>query len=157
MEASNAGMIRRRGAVILRRIENLKELCQHRPKIEAVLPGTGLKEVEQDVARLEHTGVVGEQTEDDSDQESLKIVTSVSGVGERIVQPSNQFGGLDVDGVLIAESPAFHAEDEAERLYMRGQVREGKGDDLSLVEIVKFEVLEIADEDVARSVALTGL
>ena len=45
-------------------------------------------------------------------------------------------------------------EDEAERLDVAGQLREGEGDGLPLVQIVKLEGLEIADEDVARAVAL---
>ena len=49
-------------------------------------------------------------------------------------------------GILIAERPALHAEDEPERLDMRGQVREREGDDLALVEVVKLEGLEIADQ-----------
>lgn len=96
------------------------------------------------VARLEHSRVVSEQTEDDSHQESLQIVTSVSGGVERIVQPPDQFRGLDVDGILIAECPALDPENEAELLHMCGQVREGERDDSALVPIVKLECLEVA-------------
>ena len=37
---------------------------------------------------------------------------------------------------------------------MAGQLREGEGDGLTLVQVVKLEGPEIADEDVARTVAL---
>ena len=37
------------------------------------------------------------------------------------MQPSHQFGGLDVRGILVTESPTLHPQDEAERLYALGQ------------------------------------
>ncbi len=67
--------------------------------------------------------------------------------------PPNQLGGLDVRRILIAEGPALHPEDEAERLDMRGQAREREGDGLALVEIVKLEGLEVADQNEARALA----
>ena len=45
-------------------------------------------------------------------------------VRQRIVQPPDQLGGLDVRRVLISERPVLHADDEAERLEVRGQGRE---------------------------------
>ena len=45
-------------------------------------------------------------------------------------------------------------EDEAERLDVRGQLREGEGDGFPLVQVAKLEGPEVADEDVARAVAL---
>ena len=78
----------------------------------------------------------------------------VAGVVERVVEPPDQLGGLDVRRVLIAELPALDAEDETERLDMRGQVREGEDDNLPLVQIVKLEGLEVAHQDVSRAVAL---
>ena len=43
--------------------------------------------------------------------------------GEGIVQVPDEFGGLDVGRVLVAEGAALHAEDEAELLDVGGQVR----------------------------------
>ena len=45
---------------------------------------------------------------------------------------------------LIPEGPALHAEDEAERLDMRTQVREREGGDFPLVRIVKVKGLRLA-------------
>ncbi len=75
-------------------------------------------------------------------------------IRERVVQSPDQLGGFDVRRVLIPEGPSLHAEDEPERLDMRGQVREREGDDFALVEIVKLEGLEVAHQDGARAVAL---
>ena len=54
---------------------------------------------------------------------------------------------------MIAEGPALHAEDEAERLDMSGQVRQREGDDLPFVQIVKLVSLKVAHQDVARALA----
>ena len=111
-------------------------------------------EVEENVARLEDAGVVGEQAEHDPDQEALKMVTAVARGVERIVQPPDQLGGLDVRRILIAEGAALHAENEAERFDMLGQIGKRKRDDLPLVQIVQLEGLEVADQDETRTVAL---
>ena len=70
------------------------------------------------------------------------------------MQPPDQFGGLDVDRVLIAEGPALHAENEAERLHVARQVHERESGLLPLVQIVKLEGLEVADQDAAGPVPL---
>ena len=120
-------LVERRGAFVLRRVEHLEQLHEPRPEIGPVLARARLDEVEEDVARLEHPGVVGEHAEHDAHEEAFQIVAPVSGIGERVVQPPDQLGGLDVRRVLVAERPALHPEDEAERLDMRGQVREREG------------------------------
>ena len=128
--------------------------CASQPEIASVLTGAHLDEIEEDVARLEHSGVVGEHAEHDPHEEAFQIVSSVACIRERVVQPPDQFGSLDVRRVLIAECPALHTEDEAERLDMCGQVHQRESDDLPLVQIVKLEGLEIADQDEARAGAL---
>ena len=52
------------------------------------------------------------------------------------MQPPDQLGNLDVRRILVAERPALHPEDEAERLDMHGQVREREGDGLAFIQIV---------------------
>ena len=146
--------VERRGALAFRRVEHLEQLREPRPEIGPVLARARLDEVEEDVARLEHPGVVGEHAEHDAHEETFQIVPPVSGVGERIVQPSDQLGGFDVRRVLVAEGPALHAEDEAERLNMRGQVRKRENHNFPFVEVVKLEGLEVAHQDVARALAL---
>ena len=97
---------------------------------------------------------VGEQAEHHAHEKAFQIVSPVSGVGERVVQSPDQFGGLDVRRVLIAEGPALHAEDEPEGPDMRGQIRQRALDDRPLVEIAKLEGLEVAHQNEARAVAL---
>ena len=70
------------------------------------------------------------------------------------MQPSDQCGGLDVAGVLTAESLASDAEGEAECLDVAGQFRVGERDGLPLVQIVKLEGLKIVDENVAGAIPL---
>ena len=135
-------------------VEHLEQLREPRPQIGTVFARARLDEVQKDVARLKDACVVGEHAEDDTHEEAFQIVTPVSGIGERVVQPPDQLGGLDVRWVLIAEGPALHAKDKAEHLDMRGQVHEREGDDSALVEIVKLEGLEIAHQDVARALAI---
>ena len=113
-----------------------------------------LDEVQEDVARLEHAGIIGEHAEHDPHEEPFKIVPSVSCVSKRVMQPPDQFRGLDVRRVLVAERPALHPEDETERLDMRRQVREREGDGFPFVKIAKPEGLEVAHQDVARALAV---
>ena len=133
---------------LFRRIEDLEQLRQYRPDVGAVLARAGLQEIEQDVARLEDTRVVGEQAEDDPHQESLQIVAPVSRVIERIVQPSYQFRGLDVGRVLVAKGPPLHPDDESEVLHVSREIGEGEGHGGTLGEIVQLEGLEVADQNV---------
>ena len=140
-------------ALVLRRVEHFEQLREPRPEIGPVLTGPRLDEIQEDVARLKDAGVVGEHAEHDTHEEAFQIVAPVSGIGERVVQPPDQLGGLDVRRVLVAERPALHPEDEAERLDMRGQVREREGDGLPLVQVVKLEGLEVAHQDEARALA----
>ena len=137
------------GARVFRRIEHLEELCQEGSQVGTVVAGAGLDEVEENVARLEDAGIIGKETENDAYQETLQVVALVPRRGERIVQPSYQLGGFDVGGVLVAEGMALHAEDEAELFNVGRQVRECEGGRFTLIEIVKLEGLEVADQDVA--------
>ena len=125
-----------------------------RTEIGPVLAGARLDKIEEDVARLEDTGVVREHAEHDPHEEPFQIISPVARIGERIVQPPDQLGGLDIGRILIAECPALHAEDEAERVDTLGQTCKRERDDLSLVQIVKLKGLEVAHQDVARAVAL---
>ena len=127
---------------------------QPRPEIGAVLSRARLDEVEEDVARLEYARVVREQAENDSHQEALQVVAPVARRVESVMQPADQFGGLDVGRVLVAEGPALHAQDKAERLHVGGQVHERESGLLPFVEIVKLEGLEVACQNVARPVLL---
>ncbi|MGQ4809602.1 hypothetical protein NKDENANG_03025 [Candidatus Entotheonellaceae bacterium PAL068K] len=127
---------------------------QPRPEVSAVLAGARLDEVEEDVARLEDAGVVGEQAEHGPHQKTLQIVAPVARRAQSVIQSSNPFGGLDVGRVLVAEGAALHAQDEAERFDMAGQVGEREGNGLTLVEIVQLKGLEVADQNVAGAVAL---
>ena len=145
--------VERRRPFVLRRVQHLEQQRQPGTEIGPVLPRPCLDELEEDVARLEYPRVVGEHAEHHPDEKPLQIVAAVARVGERIVQAPHQLRGLDVRRILIAEGPALNAEDEAERLDVRGQVRQCKRDGFSLVEVAKFEGLEVADQNVARAVA----
>ena len=136
----------------LRCVENLKQFGQSRPGIRTALAGPRVDDFEEDVARLEHPGVVSEHAaQDHPHEEPFQIVSPVARIRERVVQPSDQLGGLDVRRILVAEGPALHAENEAEHLDMRGQVDQREGDGLPLVQIVKLEGLEGSDKDEARA------
>ena len=85
-------------------------------------------------------------------QKALQVVPRIARLRQGVVQVPGEFGGLDVGGVLIAEGPALHAQDEAEFFDVGGQVGEGEDGAFALVQIVKFKRLEIAHEDVAGAV-----
>ncbi|MCY4269798.1 MAG: hypothetical protein OXE80_06475 [Gammaproteobacteria bacterium] len=136
------------------RVEHLEQLRKRRAKIGTVLAGARFDKVEEDVPGLENASVVGEQAEREPDEKALEIVALVAHGFESVVELANQLGRLDVRRVLITEGPALHAEDEAERLHMLGQFRQGEGDRGALVEVAKLESLEVAQQDEARAVAL---
>ena len=73
---------------------------------------------------------------------------------QRVVQPADDLGRHDVRRVLIAEGASLNTDDEAEGLHVLGEFRQCEGDRFALVEIVEFEGLEVADQDVARFLAL---
>ena len=70
------------------------------------------------------------------------------------MQSTDQLGSLDVGRVLVAERPALHAKNEAERLDIAGQIGEQEGGDLAFVEVVEFESLEVANQNVAGTLVL---
>lgn len=70
------------------------------------------------------------------------------------MQCAHQFGGLDVDRILILEALDLATEDEGEFLDMLGEVAQQKGQLFATVEINQLEGLEIADQDVARKLGL---
>ena len=147
-------LVERGDALPLRRVQHLEELHEQRPEVGPVLAGPRLQEVEQDVAGFEDPGVVGEQAEDDPHQEAFEVVRRIAGVPERVVELPDQLGGFDVRRVLVAEGPARDPEDEAELLDVRRQRVEPEGHLVPLEEVVELEVLEVADQDVARPLAL---
>ena len=71
------------------------------------------------------------------------------------MQFSHRTRDFDVDRILISESTALHAQNKAKLFDMGGEIRQGERDLLSLVEIVKFEGLEVADQYVARPISLS--
>ena len=68
-------------------------------------------------------------------------MTPVTRFVECVMQPSDEFGGLDVGRILVTERPTLHTQDEAERLDMARQFRERERDGLPLVKIVELEGL----------------
>lgn len=67
---------------------------------------------------------------------------------------AHEFGGFDVDRVLIAEGPFLDAEDEAEQLDMARQFRKREGPAFARVAVHQLEILEIAQELPARLVGI---
>ena len=146
-------LIQRLLAVALRGVQHLEEFRQPGAGVRAVLARALLDVVQKGVARLEDARVVREEAEDDAHQEAFEIVPPVARLGEGVVQVPREFGGLDVGGVLIAKGAAAHPQDEGELLDVGGKIGEGEGGVSPLVQIVEFEGLEIAHEDVAGPVA----
>lgn len=54
------------------------------------------------------------------------------------MQQANQFGGLDVDRVLIAELAALDSEDKAEFFHMFGQVGQHKARQVRVLDVVQI-------------------
>ena len=142
------------GSFVFRRIEDLEELGEPSAEVRTVFPRAVLQQIEEDVPGFEDAGIVREEAENDANEELLQIVPPVAGGFEGVVELAHPFGGLDIDRVLVLERALLYAEDEAELLRMRGQVFERKGNVLVFVQIVEFERLEIAQQDVARQIGI---
>ena len=110
--------------------------------------------MQEDVARLENAGIVGEQAEHGSHQEHFQIAAVVAGLFERVVQARDQLGRFDVDRVLVAERAALHADNESELLDVQRQVGKREAGFLALVPVEKLEGLEIAEKLIAGAVPL---
>jgi len=142
-------------AALDRGVEDFEKLGDPLADIAPVFPGSLGDQVVEDVAGLEDARIVRKQAEEQPDKESLKVMPCVTGILERVVQPTHQFRGLDVDGVLVAEGALLDAKNESKCFDLLGQV-----DELELyrsaafVEVIKLEVLEIADENVAGQFVL---
>ena len=83
-------------AISFRCIQHLEQFRQPGAGIRSVLTRARLDQLEEDVARLENACIVREQAKHDPHQEALQIVAPVARRVERVVQPPDQFGGLDV-------------------------------------------------------------
>ena len=69
------------------------------------------------------------------------------------MQFADQFGGLDVDGILILEDADLAAKDEVELVDVLWQIGQQEGGLGAGVEIVELKGAEIADETLARAFA----
>ena len=101
--------------------------------------------MQKQVARLENARIVGEQAEDDPDQKTFQVMPPVACREQRVMQPSDDFGGFDVGRILIPESASLYADDETELFDLGRQVGQREGALSSFVAIVKMEGLEVAD------------
>ena len=73
-------------------------------------------------------------------------MTVGAGHHQRVVQPRDQLGRLDVDRVLITERPALHADDEPELLDVLRKVGEREAGLFAFVPVEKLERLEVAEK-----------
>ena len=152
MREAGQVLVKRPRTPIRRRVQHLEQPRHPGAEIRAIGGRTFLDKLQEDVARLEDSGVVGEQAEDGPHEEALQVVTVVAGRLEGVVQAGDQFGRLDVDRVLIAKRAALHADDEPELLHVPGQVGEGEACLLAFVAVEQLERLEVAQQLVAGAV-----
>ena len=138
-------LVKRPRTPIRRRVQHLEQPRHPRAEIRAIGGCAVLDELEEDVARLEDAGVVGEQAEHGPYQEQLQVVTIVAGRLQRIVQTRDQLRRLDVDRILIAERAALNADDEPELLDVLRQVGEHKAGFFAFVAIEQLERSEVAE------------
>ena len=140
--------------MVFRRVEYLEQLRQPAAEVRSIFLRAVLQKVEENVARLKDAGIIGEQTENDTDEELLEIMARIAGSGQRVVKLTDALGCFDVDRILVAEGALLDAEDETELFYVLGQIGEGEGDFLALVSIEQLKGLKVAEQLIARTVAL---
>ena len=67
---------------------------------------------------------------------------------------ADQFGGLNVDRVLLAERAAVYAHHEAEAFDLLGQLGQCEANILLELEVDQLPVLEVAEQQIARPLVL---
>ena len=75
-------LVERLLALLFRGVQHLEQFGQPCSGVRSVLGGAVLKQVQEDVPRLEDARVVGEQAEHDPNQEPLQVVASVARLGQ---------------------------------------------------------------------------
>ena len=160
--AVDVGQLRQIGveralALVFGRVERMKQFAQARPDVASVLAGPILDEILERAERLEDSGIVREQAEQQPHEELFEVVADVSRVSERVVQRTHHFGRADIHRVLIAEDALFLPNDEAEVADAVRQLSQRERDRLVgvRVEVVKLEVLEVGQEDVAGKLVVS--
>ena len=83
-------------------------------------------------------------------------MAAIARLVERVVQRAHDFGSENVYRILIAENPPLLAGDEAKILNVIRQLREPEAHRPVRrdVEIVKLEILEIRQENIARQLVV---
>lgn len=137
-----------------RSVQHLEQVDQLGAQVRAVLGRAVLNVGLQQAQLIEDPGVVGEQAEQQAHQQPFQRMAVIAGCLQRVVKLAHQLGGDDVDRVLILEDTLFDADDEAERLDMIGQIRQGEPSFLACVQVDQMEGLEVADQNVARKLVV---
>ena len=134
--------------------QDLKQFGHVSAQTSAVNIRSGLDALGECAALVENASMVGEQAENDSHEEPLEVGPPVARLFERIVQRSNDLCCFDVDGILVPEGSRLDSNDESELLDMIRKIFKCEPELTSFVEVVQFEGLEVAHQDVARPLAL---
>ena len=133
------------GAATFPRVQHREQAVQPRTDIGAVR-NRAVFEIREKTLPLEDARVVGEQTEHDSHQEAVKVFAHVTGCAQLIVDHADQFGGLNVDRILLAERAPVHAHHEAETFDLLGQLGQREADVLLDLEVDQLPVLKVAEQ-----------
>ena len=139
---------------IYRSIQNIKKLAQPEAGITAIWIRPLGDERGEDVSGVEDAGIVGEEAENEPNEKPLQVVPFVARLFQGVVELAHHFGGLNVDRVLVAEGPLLDAEDETKGLYVLRKLVERESSDDVVFEVMQFEALEIADENVTGKLVL---
>ena len=81
-------------------------------------------------------------------------MAGISEVFQSVVKLAHQLRRFDVHGVLVAKRSSLDADQKRELLDVPRKVREANRDVRIFFQIVEFEALEIADEDVTRKLGV---
>jgi hypothetical protein len=139
-------------AVVFRGVKDLKELREEGTEVGTVFGGA-LLDPFAELLTLEDGIVFREETEEDANEEEFEGMTFVAGGLEEVVELAEFFGGLDVDGVLLAKCVRLVASDETEAADVLVKLFEGKLDWVFVgIEVVEADATEVGDDDVAREV-----
>ena len=137
-----------------RLIQDLEELCQARTKVGAIARGALFEPQTERLRRLEDSGVIGEQTEEQAHQQQFQRMSGIAARLEQIVQVAHLLGRLDVDRVLRAYLLRAIAGDEAEVPHVLVQLVQPKLDVEIALQVVQPEPREVGNQDVPRQVAI---
>jgi hypothetical protein len=99
---------------------------------------------------LKDAGIVGKQTEQQTNQKDFQVMPGVAILFERIVQLAQRFHGHTVDCLFFSDALLAVTGNEVEQPQVLVQLGQREPVNLVVVQVMQLKMPEVAQQDVAR-------